>query len=320
MLLCLLAAPLWAEPLRIATFNTELTRKGPGLLLRDVLRSEKQVMAVASVIAAARPDAILLQGVDYDAQLLAARALRDRVTEQGHFLQHVFAFPPNTGVPTGYDLNGDGRAEGPADAHGYGRFAGQGGMVLLSRYPIAEAEDYSGLLWSELPWIDRRALGRAWGVGGQGLRLASVGHWRVRISGPDGPLDLLGFHATPPVFDGPEDRNGLRNKDQLLFWAHLLDDLTGPFVLLGDANNDPDKGEGLKMAINALLSHPRLTDPLAGQPTVDWRGLGLGWMRVDYVLPARELTVHDAGMAPAAPEASRHRLTWADLGWAGSLP
>ena len=27
-----------ADPLRIATFNTELQREGPGLLLRDILR------------------------------------------------------------------------------------------------------------------------------------------------------------------------------------------------------------------------------------------------------------------------------------------
>lgn len=304
-----------ADPIRIATYNTELTRKGPGLLLRDALRKEPQVMAVSQVLAGARPDVVLLQGVDFDVELRAATALRDRVAEQGHFMPHLFAFPPNTGVQTGYDLDGDGRAQGPRDAHGFGRFAGQGGMLLMSRYPIKDAEDFSKLLWADLEWVDRRALGQAWGVGGQGLRLASVGHWRVQIQTPDGPLDLLGFHATPPVFDGPEDRNGLRNRDQLMFWAHRMKSMTDPFVLLGDANNDPVAGEGRKEAINALLRHPRLQDPLLGQPTVDWRGLGLGWMRVDYVLPSRMLKVVGAGIdaSAAAQDASRHRLVWVDI-------
>ena len=31
-----LAAPASAETLRVATFSPELTRKGPGLLLRDI--------------------------------------------------------------------------------------------------------------------------------------------------------------------------------------------------------------------------------------------------------------------------------------------
>lgn len=308
-----LAVPVWADPLRIATYNTELSRDGPGLLLRDVLRGQDQVQAVAQVIAGAAPDVILLQNVDYDVTLQAAQALRDRVAEAGHFLPHVFAFAPNTGVPTGYDLDGDGRAYGPADAHGFGRFSGQSGMVLMSRYPVQQAWDYSPQLWVDQDWVDRHALGRAWGVGGQGLRLASVGAWRVQIAAPDGPLEVLGFHATPPVFDGPEDRNGLRNRDQLLFWAHLLGGLPGPLILLGDANSDPDKGEGRPEGINALLTHPRLTDPLPGHPTVDWRGLGLGWMRVDYALPSRDLTVTGAGMTPESPDASRHRLIWVDV-------
>ncbi len=317
MLWCLWLSPAQADPIRIATYNTELSREGPGLLLRDALRGEAQVLAVAQVIAQARPDVIVLQGVDYDAHLSAAGALRDRIGKAGHYLPHLFAFPPNSGVPTGFDLDGDGRLGGPADNHGFGRFAGQGGMVLLSRFPVAGAEDHSPLIWSRLDWVNRSELNTAWGAAGANLRLASVGHWQVRVGFPKGEISLLVFHATPPVFDGPEDRNGLRNRDQLLFWMHQMDQVKGRFVLLGDANNDPQRGEGRSQAIAALLRHPRVQDPLSGLPTVHWRNLGLPPMRVDFVLPSREAVVVAAGVMRDAPaeKASRHQLVWVDMEW-----
>ncbi|WP_319825403.1 endonuclease/exonuclease/phosphatase family protein [Thalassovita sp.] len=283
--------------------------------MRDILKGDAQALAVAQVIAQVRPDVILLQDLDYDAQLLAAGALRDRVAEAGHFMPHLFAFAPNSGVPSGIDLDGDGRTTGPGDAHGFGRYAGQGGMVLLSRYPITSSQDFSGQSWGSLDWVNRSQIARAWGANWSEMRLASVGHWQVTVDLPGGGVDLLVFHATPPVFDGPEDRNGLRNRDQLLFWAHRLDRAGARVVLLGDANNDPDTGEGRSEAISALLGHTRLQDPLPGQPTVHWDEQGLAPMRVDYVLPARELQVVSAGVVrdPPAEIASRHQLVWVDI-------
>ncbi|MCB2058676.1 MAG: hypothetical protein KDE30_12270, partial [Novosphingobium sp.] len=56
-----------AESLRVATFDTELARKGPGLLLRDISSGkDAQVAAVVAVIAAVRPDVLVLQGIDWD--------------------------------------------------------------------------------------------------------------------------------------------------------------------------------------------------------------------------------------------------------------
>ncbi|WP_420569109.1 endonuclease/exonuclease/phosphatase family protein [Thalassovita sp.] len=282
-------------------------------MLRDILRADPQVLAVAKVISQAAPDVILLQGMDYDRGLQSAQALRQRISEQGLDLPHLFAFAPNTGVRTGFDLNGDGRRHGPEDAHGYGRFAGQGGMVLLSRYPFRNGQDFSGQLWSDL--ADPQLIQAKWDDGGTSLRLASVGHWQVQVMTPHAPITLVAFHATPPVFDGPEDRNGLRNAHQLAAVTRNIGGLDGRFVLLGDANNDPDKGEGRKPAIKALLGHPKLQDPLQEEPTVDWRKLGLGWMRVDYALPSTDLNVVAAGrhMAPPAAAASRHRLVWVDV-------
>ncbi|MEC8041578.1 MAG: endonuclease/exonuclease/phosphatase family protein, partial [Pseudomonadota bacterium] len=83
-------------------------------------------------------------------------------------------------------------------------------------------------------------------------------------------------------------------------------------VLLGDANNDPTLGEGQKPPLLALLRHPDLQDPLAAKgPTVNWAQTGP--MRVDYVLPSRDVTVIAAGISDADPAASRHRLVWVDI-------
>lgn len=297
----------------MATFHTELSRGGPGLLLRDIITRDPQVMAVAQVIADVAPDVILLQGVDYDRGLQSAVMLSVQISQQGWYLGYLTAFAPNSGVLTGFDLNKDGRLGGPEDAHGFGDFAGQGGMVLLSRWPLSTVQDFSKELWSDQ--ADPAVIKAAWGEAASSLRLHSVGHWHVRVETPDGPLILVAFHATPPVFDGPEDRNGLRNAHQLASVTRKFSQIEGPFVLLGNANNDPDKGEGRKPAIEALLGHPRLQDPLPGQASVDWSGLGLGWMRVDYVLPSADLKVVAAGahMAPPAAQASRHRLTWAEV-------
>ncbi len=51
----------------MATFSPELTRKGPGLLLRDILKGEAQVEAVVEVIRAGDADVLLLTGIDMDA-------------------------------------------------------------------------------------------------------------------------------------------------------------------------------------------------------------------------------------------------------------
>ncbi len=151
-------------------------------------------------------------------------------------------------------------------------------------------------------------------------RLSSNGHWVVPVDVLGiGIVTLLTFPAAPPVFDGPEDRNGKRNHDELLFWRHFMDEAFGPapdqqFILLGDANADLARGEGIRAAIQMLLADPRLQDPLPDQITVNWPDPLPGDMRVDYVLPSADWTVTNAGIAQVldAPD-SRHALVWADL-------
>lgn len=65
-LLTSLAELVHADPIRIATYNTELGRKGPGLLLRDIRRGDDQVNAVLQVLVQADADILALQSIDWD--------------------------------------------------------------------------------------------------------------------------------------------------------------------------------------------------------------------------------------------------------------
>jgi hypothetical protein len=339
----LLALPAAAQPLKIAVWNVELDRAGPGLLARDIAGGkDAQVLAVLRVLEALDADAVLLTGVDYDRDLIAAGLLADRLAVLGTDYPHRFALRPNTGWQTGLDLDGDGRSGGPDDAQGWGRFAGQGGMVMLSRLPIEveAAIDHSAFLWADLPGalLPPGMTAEAQAV----QRLSTTGHWQVPLLLPGGGrLVLLAWHATPPVFDGPEDRNGRRNHDEAAFWLALLEGrLPGlpppapPLVLLGTSNLDPADGDGRPDAIRALLASPFLQDPAprapdllpdapgqAGDPALDTAVFArTGGLRVEVILPSAGLRLLAAGiLRPAAPDplaqdlaaASRHFPVWA---------
>ncbi|WP_323368596.1 endonuclease/exonuclease/phosphatase family protein [Profundibacter amoris] len=340
-------SPVLADTYRIATYNAELQRRGPGLLLRDIQSGkDKQVLAVADVIRRVSPDVLLLNRFDYDAGGVALAAFADLLNDY----PYRFALRPNTGMQTGLDMDGDGRVGGPRDGQGYGRFAGQGGMAILSRYPLdaEHVQDFSALKWAAfpdalLPMVDGKPFPSPQALAAQ--RLSSVGHWVVPVKLPDGVINLMAFHAGPPVFDGPEDRNGKRNHDEVRFWSVYLDGgldtppASGPFVILGDANQDPLDGEGLKDAIRGLLAHPLVQDPLPQSEgavvaareqggvnashqtdptldTVDWKDTPApGNMRVDYVLPSKDLQVAGAGVYWPVGDAdgSRHHLVWVDV-------
>jgi len=349
-MLLFLAGYAGAKTIRIATYNTDLARKGPGILLRDILTGEDpQILAVQQVIKAVAPDILVVQGVDYDLGLEALRALRDAVSSDGPKFPYIFALRPNSGMATGLDMDGDRRKGGARDAQGYGQFAGEGGMAILSRYAIdaGGVRDFSPMLWKDIPGALLPELnGKAFPSpeAQKVQRLSSVAHWVVPIELEGGArLDLLTFHATPPVFDGPEDRNGRRNHDEILFWIHYLNGEFGPvsnpdFAVIGDANLDPIDGEGRKQAILDLLNDPRLRDPAPMRPgkventaghkgdpkldTVDWPLPDPGPMRVDFILPSAGLKVVNSGIywpengtdaAAVAAAASRHRMVWVDL-------
>jgi hypothetical protein len=263
-----------AESLRVATYAAPLTRDGPGLLLRDIMGGEDaQISAALAAIHAAAPDILVLTQVDHDADLAALSALSARLAQGGTDLPHLYAALPNSGMATGLDMDGDGLRGQPRDAQGYGRFAGAGGIAVLSRWPIAtdDVRDISALLWRDLPGAELPVVAGAPFPSAAALavqRLSSTAHWVVPVAAPGGTVELLVWSATPPVFDGPEDRNGLRNRDELRLWTALLDGDIGPppgphFVIAGNANLDPADGDGLRDAMAAFLADPRLTDPRA---------------------------------------------------------
>jgi hypothetical protein len=343
----LLAHPALADPLRVAIYSANLDRFGPGILLSDLKRpTQKQIDPVIEVILRLDADILLITDIDYDARDLALTALQDRLEARGLIYRYRFALRPNSGVPTGLDMDGDGALGTADDAMGYGSFAGSAGMALLSRYPIdaASARDFTGLLWRDLPG---QIMPPTAPEVAQIQRLSSTGHWDVPIELPDGQiLHILAYSATPPVFDGPEDRNGRRNHDETALWlAYLAGKLPpqaplpppdGPFILMGTANLDPADGDGRRGAIAALLAHPALQDPAPqntsdhidpthkGDPTLDTAlfPAPTGGLRVDLLLPSHQITVIAAGVLwPAATDpftqtlqaASRHAPIWADI-------
>lgn len=330
-----MASPAAAETIRIASFDPELSRKGPGLLLRDIMRGkDPQILATVMVIAEANPDVLLLTGFDWDHDRAALRAFAQLLARSGANYPHLLAPQPNRGMPSGADLDGDGKLAEADDSQGWGSFTGQNGMAILSRIPLGELTDYSAMLWRDLPGnlIEGALTPEAAAV----QRLSTNGHWDVEIlTSP--PLHLLAFAATAPVFDGPEDRNGRRNHDEIAFWSTHLPD--APFVLAGNANLDPQDGDGRHDAIAALLADPRLTDPLprsdggekaadAGQKgdpaldTADWPDNEPGNLRVTYLLPSKGQRITGTGifwpaegqpLSQAAATASPHKLVWLDL-------
>lgn len=335
--LLLAAAPAMAAPLRIASYSPDLSRDGPGLLLRDLGRDDAQIAAAVAVIAEARADILLLTGFDWDYDGLALAAFRQRLAKAGLDYPHVLAPRPNAGVETGLDLDQDGRLGTADDKQGFGRFTGQGGMVLLSRHPLGPVTDYSDFLWRDLPG-NRMPKTPAEVAAVQ--RLSSTGHWDVVATVAGRPLHLLAMSASPPVF-GHGDRNARRNHDELAFWLDHWP--AGPFVLMGKLNMDPADSQGDPEALRRIMAQVQDTRPhSAGGAQAGGHGVNAGqkgdpgldtgdWsddrppgnLRVDYVLPARGLKVLDSGviwpaegeLAKLAVTASTHRLVWVDLDW-----
>jgi hypothetical protein len=372
--------------LRAATYNLSLNRATEGELVADLSTGDDaQAATVAEVIQHANPDIVLLNEFDYsgDADPYAAADLfRENYLEvpqgTGKPVEYPYAFvaPSNTGIPSGFDLNNNGTVGGGDDALGFGLFPGQYGMLVLSKYPIQHdrVRTFQDFKWQDMPgallpddpataapadWYSAEELAV--------LPLSSKSHWDVPVRVGRETVHVLAAHPTPPSFDGAEDRNGLRNHDEIRFWADYVrggwrsryqyDDEGrhgglrpgSSFVIVGDYNADPVDGDSVDSAIDQLLRNPRITDPQAtsaggpeasalqaganlthqGDPafdTADFADTTPGNLRVDYVLPSRDLRVRDAGIFwPVAADplsrltgvypfpSSDHRLTWTDL-------
>ena len=341
-----------AGPIRISTFAAPLTRDGPGLLLRDIVRGDDtQIAAVIDIIREVDADILVMTAMDWDAGQAALTAFEGAIGQGEKSYPYQFTAPGNSGVDSGLDLDGNGFLGEPRDSQGYGRFTGQAGLSILSRYPVCAVQNLSDILWTDMPgamlpiWPDGKPFPSVEAQAVQ--RLSSTSHWIVSVWVKGVRLDLLAWSATPPVLDGPEDRNGLRARDELVLWRHVLDgrvgELGGQFVIVGNANLDPFDGEGDRDAIRAFLDDPRIRDPLprsvggvlAGDPdhlgdpgldTVDWPDGLPGNLRVSYILPSTNLDVVSSGVFWPVNDgnegsilgvdglaAGPHRLVWVDL-------
>jgi hypothetical protein len=284
------------EPVRFATYNASLNRAAAGQLVADLSTgSNAQARAVAEVIQRTRPDVLLINEFDYVSNQQAANLFRTNYLQVGqggaapiHY-PYVYVAPSNTGIPSGFDLNNDGRIAGGDDAFGFGAFEGQFGMVVYSRYPIdtTHVRTFQLFKWKDMPgallpdnpatpapadWYSPAELAV--------FRLSSKSHWDLPIRIGKRTVHFLVSHPTPPTFDGAEDRNGKRNHDEIRFWAdyvqpgkrssYIYDDNGrygglrpgSAFVIAGDQNSDPVDGDSVPGSIQQLIDHPRIIDPL----------------------------------------------------------
>ena len=278
------AASPHPDTVRVATFNASLNRSAAGQLITDLSTpTNAQAKAVAAIIQRARPDILLINEFDFDADSVAADLFRTNYLEVSQdgaepiSYPYAFSAPSNTGIPSGFDLNNNGTVGGPDDALGFGFYPGQFGMLVLSRYPILEDDirTFQHFLWRDMPgallppdWYSAEELAV--------LPLSSKSHWDVPVRVGNRTVHVLAAHPTPPVFDGPEDRNGRRNFDEIRLWAdyiaggrtarYLVDDegrrgglpAGHAFVIVGDYNSDPLDGDSIPGSIQQLTEAPQI--------------------------------------------------------------
>lgn len=311
VLLTVVASPVTAAPIseratvRFATFNASLNRNTAGQALADLSSpGNAQASAVAEIVQRTRPDILLINEFDYEPGEALAEAFQENylsiAQEPGLApieYPYVFVAPSNTGIPSGFDLDNSGSVGGPNDAYGFGFFPGQYGMAVFSRHPMDEdaIRTFQTFLWKDMPGAllpddPASAAPADWYSGAEldVVRLSSKSHWDVPIQVGRRTVHFLVSHPTPPVFDGPEDRNGRRNHDEIRFWAdyispgqrsrYIYDDDGSRgglkpgslFVIAGDQNSDPRDGDSIPGAIQQLLQHPlvntKLTPSSPGGP------------------------------------------------------
>ena len=369
---------VYAETVRVATFNVSMEASNyqpqgasehSGEVLLTLLESGEhpQIRNIAEIIQRVAPDIILLNEFDYypnsipTAAALFVRNYLNKSQQGQQAIDYPYQFiaPVNTGVASPFDLDNNGEKTGNAgDAYGWGMYPGQYGMALLSRYPIdvAAVRTFQHFLWQDMPGalqITQPNSGEPWFTPQEwaAVRLSSKSHWDIPLTINGKKLHILAMHPTPPTFDGPEDRNGKRNHDEIRLMAdylsperadYIYDDKGNKggfdgqrFVLAGDFNA-ADIGDKYRPGvIEQLTEHPLVNSsvipqsdggsesaeqPYSSRFTAYWGA------RADYVLPSRKgLTVQGGGVfwpVKASPlnrlvkdrqSSSDHRLVWMDV-------
>ena len=340
-----------ATTAKFASYNVSMFRDRQGQLKRDLSSGrDSQIQNVAAVIQRVRPDVIVLCEFDYDPTGKLLDLFEENYLAKGQRGEKAIrypyrlGFPSNTGVLSPADFDGDGAIKLPNDAYGFGRYEGQYAFAILSKYPMDEENllSYQNQLWSEIPeakipfnengkpYYDQKA----WEV----FRVSSKNHVAIPILMPDQKIiHAVIAHPTPPVFDGPEDKNGLRNYDEIRLLKDIINNASylksdqgkpgglpkdASFVVMGDLNADPIDGDSAPGAINQLLDDPQINQSFSngalvpksnggkiynhrkndkGDPAFDTAFFG---SRIDYVLPSKDLKGIASGVFwPAEGEA-----------------
>jgi len=281
--------PTNAKPdsIRFATFNASLNRNNAGELGAELAApGSPQPDTIAEIIQRTRPDVLLINEFDYDPAALADFQTNYLSVAHGSaapiFYPYTYIAPSNTGIYSGFDYDNSGAAGDfvPNDSYGFGFFPGQYGMAVLSMYPIDydNVRTFQYFKWKDMPGalLPVDPSGTPWYTPGPELdsfRLSSKSHWDVPIQIDNKVVHFLVSHPTPPVFDGPEDRNGTRNFDEIRFWSdYIIPSRSGyiydddgnygglqpgaMFVIAGDQNSDPLDGDSIPGAIQQLIEHP----------------------------------------------------------------
>lgn len=358
------AGSVVCQTIRIATFNASLFRDAQGQLLQDLQQGNVQAQAVAHIIRTVRPDILLLNEFDEDLSGETLQVFQENYLQNESLVDtatiafaHTWIAPSNTGVSAGVDVSGDGQVAATvgtpnwaADAFGYGTFPGQYSFAVLSNFAIdtGAIRTFQTFLWKDFEGAllpDNAATDAAGDYYLPAVlevfRLSSKNHADIPIQVGEQTLHFLVSHPTPPAFDGPEDRNGRRNHDEVVFWARYIDgaawiyDDAGnagglasedAFIIAGDLNSDPlDPAENLH-PVAELLGHSRVnaTLPPASEgarlasqtqgginpqhrsdpalDTADFSDNSVGNLRIDYVLPSNNLAVVGAGVFWPTPE------------------
>lgn len=306
------------------------TDKSEKVLIQELSTgTNPQIINIATIIQTVRPDVILLNEFDYIADpekgvkaFIKNYLNKDQAGSKAIDYPYFYYSTVNTGQPSPFDLDNNGKAEKFGnDAWGFGMYPGQYAMVLLSRFPIetTQIRTFQHFKWKDMPngLQVKKADGSPWysKEAWDQFPLSSKSHWDVPVKIGSKTVHVLVSHPTPPTFDGPEDKNGKRNHDEIRFWRDYISDRNNSgyiyddkgnrgglnekasFVIMGDQNASPDEGNAITDGIKSLLSHQKVNNDLppasnggaqhspdnkfAKNHTAFWR------MRADYVLPSR---------------------------------
>ena len=269
------------------------------------------------------------------------------------------SYATNTGLNSGMDLNNNGSTTDPEDAFGFGYYHGHYAFGLMSKYEIDKknTRTFQNFLWKDMKEEDGKTpvsvpkvVRNTDGQGNQlpndlkvgddwfnedewnQLRLSSKNHVDVPIIVNGKPIHLLLSHPTPAAFDTFSDANIIRNKYEIMFWKHYIENQdwiyddsgkTGgidgskeKFIIMGDLNadnfeskNNPATREGIKKLTSSNLvnqdfvSGKHVPTSIGGKEEPnnnehvkpEARTLLFG-LRVDWVLPSSSIEIKNSGV------------------------